>query len=194
MSRALRQNCRVLPFLLIMAFFSISVYAQNESVSTGDPPVNCSFSPGMGRMHHEGPRHQKARDMMLSLKIWKLTEALEIDEKMAEKIYPRVRELEELRYQQLKDIQSANQELRMALEKGEKTENLETMVDRIKKLRLQQATAELNRINEIFELLTLEQQAKFLLVEADFHQNIRRFLHDRKGGFKESGNASDMPM
>ena len=193
MNKAYRQLYNIFIILMLIAIFTVPVVGQSGNDSVSAPPDYCNMSQGMGGKRHEGPRHQRAREMMLSLKIWKLTDDLQIDEQLAEKIYPRVRKLEELRYQQMKDIQFANQELRMALERGDQAETLRSLVEMAQKIRLQHATAEMKQLDEIFELLTVEQQAKFLLGEADFHQNLRRFLHDRRDDFKNGGNPEDPP-
>lgn len=188
---------------LMLTLIGVSIQAQNGRDPQNPPPSrNPEFPPGMHRQRQEDQRyekarkrHDKARDMMLSLKIWKLTEALEINEKLAEKVYPRVRELENLRFQHLNELQKINQELRMTLDEDElKTEALKALVAQVKKLRLQQTAAEVDMLEKIFELLTPEQQAGFILVEADFHQNIRRFLHDRQGGFKDDPDEPEPPM
>lgn len=196
MNKAIKAFSSAFTICLMLVLMAPGVQAQGGRDSQNPPtPKNREFSPGMHRQRREGPRHETARDMMLSLKIWKLTEVLEINEKLAEKVYPRVRELENLRFQHLNELQKINQELRIALNKdGSKTEALKNLVDQAKKLRLQQTTAELEKLDKIFELLTPEQQAGFLLVEADFHQNIRRFLHDRQGGFKDDPDKPEMPM
>jgi len=134
------------------------------------------------RMRNQHPRREKAREMMVSLKIWKLTEALSVDETLAEKLYPRIHELETLRYNQGQEFEEAVEALRAAVDP--ESPDPEAMTRRVRELRnikLRHAAQEKEKLDQILELLTPGQQAHFFLVEADFQDNVRQFLRQRPG-------------
>lgn len=130
--------------------------------------------------------------MMMQLKIWKMTEELQVDEKLSEKLYPRVRELDSLRFEQSRQMESRMKALRTLLDQPEPNmEELKVIIQELQKMRLEHLTAETRHLERIFELLTPEQQARFMLLEADFHQNIRRFLRDQNREFREPGREPE---
>ena len=171
-------------FVLILSVSG--VFAQEPPPDEGRKHERQSKHERQGKRgrHRQGPPeyNEKTREMMMSMKIWKLTEALNVDEKLAEKLYPRVRELEAFRFESQKELESLVKKLdrHMALEKTDMSE-VEKLVDQIRSFRLNQSRIEQEKEDSIMSLLTVEQRAKYILVEANFHQNIRRFLREFRG-------------
>ncbi|MBN1879535.1 hypothetical protein JW823_05435 [bacterium] len=187
------------PFIRGTAWICLAGALSLGSAMSQDPPPPAERHPGYqsegGKpgFRREGGRREKAREMMMSLKIWKLTEDLQIDEKLSEKLYPRVRELDELRFQQMKEMEKLNEDLRMAVgQPGISQDRVKDLVKAVMKLRSDHVQAETQQISRIFELLDPQQQAKFLLLEADFHQNIRRFLRDQQREFRDDDPEPDL--
>lgn len=143
----------------------------------------------------QGDRHKnRAREMVTTLKIWKITENLEVDETLAERLFPRVRDLENLRFEQQRELMDLTTQLRRKIQDtGVETEQLQKLSEQLKNLKVDHAIAERDMLDTVFELLNPQQRAEFLLLEAEFHQNMRRFLRDRKRGFQNQPNHSFMP-
>lgn len=142
------------------------------------------------RSHHnrelfrgkKGMNSEKAHEMMMSMKIWKLTEELKIDEKLAEKFYPRVRELEQFRFDTRKEFSVLTDQLRELISTPDYDRNqLESLIGTLKEKQQALHAVEIQKMESIMGLLTLEQQARFILVEQEFHQDVRRFLREHKG-------------
>lgn len=163
-------------------------YSERGMAGDPSPPGRMGRGPehrrrmGGERMRGERRRQQKAREMMLSLKIWKLTEALKVDEDLSQKLYPRVRELEDLRFEQQKEYEQTTEALKLALEAEPRDgERIQQLVDLLKTMRVRHVRAEQEKVERICSLLTLEQQAEYFMVEAEFNENVRRFLRERQG-------------
>jgi len=175
---------------MVSAVLMLLLTVSGAMAQEANPPGETPSRPGQGqrqrmrdeRMRGERMRHEKAREMMMSLKIWKLTEALEIDETLSATLYPRVRELEDLRFEQQKEVEKTTDELKQVLESpAPDPETLARLVGELKDMRFRHAREEKARLDRIYELLTMEQQAKFILVEAEFQDTVRRFLRERQG-------------
>jgi hypothetical protein len=143
------------------------------------------------RPRHHGRQKNRAREMMMTLKIWKITEALDVDELLAEKLFPRVRELENLRFEQHQELMELTRDLRGLLKKiDQDMDRIHSLSVHITNLKVEHAIAEREKLEAIFEVLSTEQQASFLLMEAEFHQKMSRFIRDRK---RHPGKSPDIP-
>jgi len=181
----MRRNVRntVVGALLIMLLVSFNCQIQAEDRGS-------DHSPGEHRMKNRPPRHnfdsEKARKKIIALKIWKLTEELEIDDNLAQKMYPKIRELEALRFNAQKEMTQLVSELTLLLESEEvEADKLAEKVAQMKEHNRQHRDREVELKDSIMELLTVEQQAKYILVEHEFHQDIRRFLKERRSERKQ---------
>lgn len=154
----------------------------------GIPPVNgqgpnCPGEGERGRMRPEMERGERARQMIQSLKIWKVTELLDVDEKLAEKLYPRIREQERIRRESDEMIRDGIRAIQTELDKTPPNEQaLKKAVDHFAALRMKIARRDQEALNRILELLTVEQRAKYLVLEEEFPRMIRKFLRNRGEG------------
>ncbi len=155
----------------IIAFTPNTVRGQNPDSFPG----RCN---GPGRGFHA--KDKKVRKSLLTLKIWKLTEALSVDENLAEKLFPCIRELEQMRFDQEQERNRDMEELRQLLENESDRRSIEKKLLEIKRKQEKTRQAIQKEREKIMHLLTIEQQAKYLLVEHDFPRTVRRFMKERR--------------
>ncbi|MHB8882379.1 MAG: hypothetical protein ACYC69_12830 [Thermodesulfovibrionales bacterium] len=122
---------------------------------------------------------EKMRKRVETLRIWKLTNALDLDEKTSARLLP---------------VLSKNDKKRTAAE-GELRENMRDMREALKERReeqlrvilqrLEQSHKTLQKINdeereELRKILTVEQQARFIIFQQEFDMEIRRIIADSR--------------
>jgi Spy/CpxP family protein refolding chaperone len=121
----------------------------------------------------------QVRERVDSLRMWKLTKALDLDEKMSAKLFPILsrfdRKRSELQFALVLDLR----ELKAALaEKGnvkikEALDKLETHYDGLQQLNHQERS-------ELKQILTPEQQAKYVIFQIDFAKEVRKMIAEAR--------------
>jgi hypothetical protein len=157
-------------FLVIGVLFAVSVYASPQLMRKDDKD------------------RTELRERVRMLRMWKLTEFLNLDEKTASLFFPILNKYDNERENLMKERREAVRELRKAL-RAEKIDpkNLTTLVDRINKVNDEFIGLSRREQAELFKVLTLEQQAKYILFRNDFEKKLGDMLRrsmDQRGGVK----------
>jgi hypothetical protein len=164
--------------IMIFSMISLPSFAQDKP----DRPFR-------HRSDDRGPKREEAQKMMESLKIWKITEELGVDEKLSEKLFPRVRELEAARHKLFEELEKSLDELKSLTNQTPIDEaKLSVTIDRFKKLREANEKKISESIDKVLELLTIEQKAKFLIIDQEFPHRVREFLRNRECKFDQKSD------
>jgi Spy/CpxP family protein refolding chaperone len=161
----MQKNVFKLVFLLFLVFgFGANTLAQ--------PPEDFDRSPTKEQM-------EKVRERIETLRMWKLTKTLDLDEKTSAKLFPLLNKYDKKRAEIEKAIRDDLRELREAL-KGKREGNLKSIIDK-----LEENHEALQRINdeeraELKKILTIEQQAKFILFQQEFDRDIRKTIAEAR--------------
>ncbi|MBN1551425.1 hypothetical protein JW979_08150 [bacterium] len=139
-----------------------------------------SQEPFKGRRNRERDEPQKAHEMMETLKIWRLTEELNINSELAERFFPKVRELEKQRMEHENEIRKCLENLRNLSVKDNKTSEINQEISKYFEMRERHHHETDAMIKEILKLLTPVQQAKYLIFEDEFPRKIREFMRQHK--------------
>ena len=122
-------------------------------------------------------RRSELRERMRMLRMWRLTEFLNLDEKTAARFFPILNRYDNERENLIKQKRKTLLKLREAL-RAEKTDpkTLAKLVDKVN--RLNDAFINLSRREqaELSKVLTLEQQAKLLLFKSEFEKRLGQML------------------
>ncbi|MBJ95488.1 MAG: hypothetical protein CMP23_13580 [Rickettsiales bacterium] len=139
--------------------------------------------------------HNQRRAEMLEkirmVKMYSLTEALELDEATAAKLFPYLRkhdgELEQL--QQSK--QRSQRQLRKMLKNGEiNPQEADRHLSEVNRINIEIATVEGQQLDGLKGILSTEQRIKFLLTKAQFERKIREMIRkERKKHRKRHGKG-----
>lgn len=175
---------------LVMGFI-VSAILFSSPISSAQNPNNRRDR--VGSENQDRSSHQtRANEMMDSMKVWKVTELLEVDEKLAEKLYPRIREQGKVRRESEKVLHESIRKLENLLEQSPIDEQLLTDgMEQYMDQRKQRAIADQDALNRILEILTVKQRAQYLVVEDEFPRMVRKFLKQRgKGMDSEQGRSS----
>ena len=144
--------------------------------ATAQPPQG-NFSPPMG----PGPGGQQMMERWETLRIWKLTEFLDLNEEQAAKFFPALQNFRT----SMEELDSAEASLqRVIIEEIQSGNVNQRFVDRQKKeiLNLRDKRTELEQefLNSLPEYLSPEQQARYLVFEQRFQQALKNLIQRRR--------------
>ena len=130
------------------------------------------------------PGGEKSYRMIEAIKIWKLTEILDLNSEQMEQFFPKLRKHEEHRKNTFSERRILLQELRELLDQEKSDKNILTSINKITEFDKKKRDEEEKLKKEVMEVLSVKQQAKFLLFEERFEGEIRKII---KGLWKEKG-------
>jgi len=139
-------------------------------------------------------KRERIRQRIETLRMWELTRALDLDEATAAKLFPLLNRYAKKRQELEKGIQADLSGLREAL-KNRDQERIRELLDQLEDRHraLQQLNDEERA--ELKKVLTLEQQAQYILFQQRFNREIRRLINEaRRRRLKKVGRGpADRP-
>ncbi len=132
----------------------------------------------------DGPPSKEQRDKVRkrieTMKMWKLTKALDLDEKTASRLFPMLNEYDKKREKVERGIRKDISSLKDALQVKDESrikdllEVLEQKHNTLKSLKDEGR-------DRLREVLTIEQQARYLIFKMEFRREMRRMIAEAKG-------------
>jgi hypothetical protein len=155
---------------------------------------------GEGRMGRDGrpggppseEQMEKVRKRVEMVRIWKLTEALDLDEKTASKLFPVLRKYDKKRMQLQREKFKLMRRTRQ-MESGRAGEKVdaEKLLKQVEKNRAAMMAMEKDQNKELKKVLTPGQMVKYIAFEERFRREMRQMLREsrgqRGGGKREQG-------
>jgi len=140
--------------------------------SIAQPPEDFDRPPTKQQM-------KRTRERIETLRMWKLTKAIDLDEKSSAELFPILNRYDRQRREIENALWSGMKDLRESL-RGSRTERLKDIIER-----LEHNHMALQRVNdeeraELKRILTVEQQAKFILFQHEFNKEIRRTIAEAR--------------
>ncbi|MDH5201664.1 MAG: hypothetical protein OEZ31_02470 [Nitrospirota bacterium] len=160
--------------LLLLLFFVFSF----PVMSVAEFPEDYDKSPKKEQM-------ERVRKRVETLRMWKLTKVLDLNEKTSAQLFPLLNGYDRKRAEIERALWTGMKDLRDSL-KERRESRLRDILDR-----LEMDHKALQRINdeeraEVKKILTVEQRAKFVLFQVEFNKEIRRIIAEardkRQGG------------
>ena len=135
--------------------------------------------PAQPMMHgpHGGPP-KDVLDKLETLKMWKLTERLDLTDQQAAKLFPlmhRFREQKDSVAQYQKDLV---EQLRDALDSGADTTQILEILDALAAAKQQECDLETKYYQQIRTILDARQQAEYVLFEVEFRRKMMKLIRD----------------
>ena len=123
---------------------------------------------------------EKVRERIETIKIWKMTKALNLDEKTAARLFPLMNRFDKERGEIQRNIKEGLKDIKEGLIDRDDRKLIGIME------RLEDYHQELQRLKErewaeLKEILTVEQQARFLVFLEEFQHEIRNIIAKTKG-------------
>jgi Spy/CpxP family protein refolding chaperone len=145
-------------------------------------------------------RREEIRKKIETVRIYRLTEELRLDPQTAGKLAALLGSADRKRRDIGREQFETMRELRASLRaKNPDEKKLKGLLDRLEKNHLEMAAARDKELKGLKEVLTVEQQARYLLFQREFQRDIRRMIDQARDGDRRQrpgmrgGDGRDRP-
>ncbi|MBN2135047.1 MAG: hypothetical protein JW737_04910 [Acidobacteria bacterium] len=143
-------------------------------------PFSLAQSP---RRPKGGKIREEVREKIQLLKMWKMTDYLDLDEETSLKVFQIVKKYDDLEHKARSNNMNLISTLKKELAKDKVDTNITNeLMKKIKTNFLNEKSITIERFSELSKYLTPEQQAKYLVFEFEFHMEIARLTQQALGG------------
>lgn len=122
---------------------------------------------------------EKIRKRIETLKMWKLTQALDLDEKTSSQLFPLLSKYDRKRVEIEKSLRRGIKELRESLKERHEG-NLKNILDRLEEDHNALQKIKEEEWTELKKILTIEQQAKYVIFQQEFEREIRKIIAEAR--------------
>ena len=137
------------------------------------------------------PPSREQRDMVRkrieTLKMWKLTQALDIDETTSAKLFPILNRYDQRKAEIHQNIRQGMREMKQSL-KENRTGGLQNTLAMLEENHRALQSINDEEWQEMKKILTVEQQAKFIIFRQEFDREVRNIIADTKEKRKRRGD------
>ncbi len=122
------------------------------------------------------------REIIEKVRIYKLTEALDLTEEQTTKFFPHLKEMRKTEQEFQKQRLELIQKLRDLLKNNTPEQEIVNVLNKFQEIHKKRITAQMKEIEDLRQILTPVQQAKFMIFQEDFEREIRELIREvRKG-------------
>lgn len=140
------------------------------------------FMPLMVLVAPEPYDKKDPREIIEKVRIYKLTEALDLTEEQATKFFPHLREMRKSEQEFQKQRLELIQKLRDLIKTNAREDEIVNILNRFQEIQKKRVAAQMKEIENLRQILTPLQQGKFLIFQEDFEREIRELIRKvRKG-------------
>jgi len=150
----------------------------------------CSALFAQGMMHHMGPPPE-IMDRIETLKMWKMTEALDLTEEQTAVLFPALRAVRQEQDSVRERLMMRLDELESAIISNADSTEILAIVDEIISLKKGECQIETRFMDKARSILSAEQQAKYILFERDFRAQMMELIRDFQKGKRGHGKMSN---
>lgn len=130
---------------------------------------------------------KKPKEMVETIRIWKLTELLNLSEDQSTRFFPKLKIMKQLRDEYEQKRMKAITEMEDMLHAEKKNDKMITdKLQEIEQYDIKFHADEAKMRKEIASILTPEQQAKFMLFQMRFEEDLRMAIHKAQGMKKDA--------
>jgi Spy/CpxP family protein refolding chaperone len=158
---------------------------------TGDRQKDESeFAPAPDRGGPSDERREEVRKKIEAIRIWRLTEELKLDPPASARLSSFLSSMEQKRREITKNQMEIMRDLRHSLRSAKPDEaKMRTNLEKLEKNHNEMQALRSNEFKGLKELLTVEQQARYLLFQQDFQREMREMISGARGRGKGNGGA-----
>ena len=127
----------------------------------------------------------QSRDRLLTIKMWKLTETLDLSDEQAAKLFPLLRKYQKTMDSINQRSRKLMQELRKLVGENASDKKLLPVLNELESLNKKKAQAQDEMWNTIKSILTVQQQAKYILFEQTFKRRMLELLRKSRRPIKK---------
>ncbi len=163
--------------VLTLTFFTGQAFCQSEDFDK--PPSKKQI--------------EKIRKRVETLKLWKLTQALDLDEETAAKLFPLINKYDKKRFVIEQSMRKDMKKLRRSVDTAS-PEKLGELIRRIEDNYKELQEINNQQLEELRGILPVRKVAKFIIFKQDFNREIRKIIREsrhKKGKFKDKKPFSE---
>lgn len=138
----------------------------------------------------EMPGSEKAMEMIRTMRMMRMRERLSLSEDQVAALLPKLSRCDSLmlshRKAQAADFRLLTQEL---ARRNPSEAKLKEIMDRLKKREAEHHEQMRKLRDEMFDVLTVQQQARFIIFEVEFEREIRRFIGEIREKYRGEGRS-----
>jgi Spy/CpxP family protein refolding chaperone len=128
----------------------------------------------------QGPNHHDPRVIIEKVKIYRLTQELDLTTEQAQTFFPKLHELEKIEQDFYDQRLKMLDELKMLVVEEGKEDEIVTIVNKIEDEQQRKMEEQMSTLHDMWKVLTPVQRAKFLIFEDEFHREIRDMIKEIK--------------
>jgi Spy/CpxP family protein refolding chaperone len=163
------------------------------ALADGPRPAGQPAQPGERKAEKERLREQII-DKLRAERMWKLTEALKLDEPTAAKLFPLLAKFDDQERAIGKERGPVVRELKDALEAhGPDTNKINGLVDRLMDIRRRRQALEGEKLAAVRKVLTPEQMGKLMLVAPRIDEGFRERIREAVQSARQTGELRGKP-
>ena len=132
-----------------------------------------------------GGLHNPPKEVMErieTIKMWKLTERLDLSEEQAAKLFPLMKRFRERRDSLLRREADLVKQLRETVESGADSVQILEIIDALSDARMEECQIESEYYAKLREILSARQQAEYILFEIDFRKKLMELIRETYRG------------
>jgi len=141
------------------------------------------FGDAQGRGGPDARKQEEVRKKVETVRMWRLTEELKLDEKTSARLASFLSAMDEKRRGLMRERMETMRDLRALLKTGNADEKrLKADLDKLEKNRREMMELERKEISGIKEILSVEQQARYVIFQQEFRREMRGMIAGARGG------------
>ncbi|MCG6552185.1 MAG: hypothetical protein L7F77_07645 [Candidatus Magnetominusculus sp. LBB02] len=148
----------------------------------------CSITYAGAETKYNAKEMSEMRQKIKELKKRKLKEALSLDKETADKLFAAIDQHDAKMRELIQAMKDDIKDLKQAVDgnKGEAAEK--AIVDKIAAARKELLALKQTEMDELQGILSVSQQAKYILFSVDFHRTIRKIMAEKRSGMGSKGD------
>ncbi|HYA88361.1 MAG TPA: periplasmic heavy metal sensor [Nitrospirota bacterium] len=176
---------------LITTIFSAMTPAlfaqQSPPAGQHDDITGLEIQPGRGNPLSEEQR-EEIRKKIETIRIWRLTEKLNLDTTTSAKLASLLNSCDQQRQGIVKEQMATMREMRVLLRAPKIDETrIKTAIDKLQKYQRSLQELREKEYSGLKDILTIEQQARFLLFQQEFRHEIQRMISNARNNSRGKG-------
>jgi hypothetical protein len=175
-----------LTFYVILILFALAPLTTGR-YALADPPQDepeKSWRAEDGKKHHFMEHMKKMRQEIKALRKTKMAEALGLDPQKSEQLFAILDKYDDKRHEIVHSMWKDIKELREAVDEN-KDSSIKGLVKEIEKHDKNLKELRNKETDEVKHMLTLKQQAKYILFTVDFRKEVRKMMAEKRKMHRE---------
>ena len=124
----------------------------------------------------QGNETNDPRAIIEQIRIYRLTKELDLTTEQAYDFFPKLNELQKIDQEFRVEQQAILEELRVLIQNDSRENEILNSLSRYESIFRERVERQINKLREIRDMLTPNQQAKYLLFQDEFEREIRQLI------------------